>query len=53
MLELLLKRHNRPLCLSIEHPDHGGSVDPWQTALVEGKSLRKWRDQLNRVLKNV
>lgn len=43
VLDLLARNHARSLCLSVEHPDHGGLADPWETARRDGETLRQWR----------
>jgi sugar phosphate isomerase/epimerase len=45
-LKILVHHFQRPLCLSIEHPDHGGKNDPWETATREGQTLRQWKQRL-------
>lgn len=34
----------RDLCLSVEHPDHHGRHDPWETARRDGSYLQKLKD---------
>ncbi len=46
VLEILLRKYGRPLCLSVEHPDHGGKDDPWETARRDAETLGDWREAL-------
>jgi len=46
VLETLVHQYHRSLCLSVEHPDHGGVDDLWETALRDGKTLQTWRETL-------
>ena len=44
VLDVLVHQYQRPLCLSVEHPDHGGTADLWETARRDGHTLRQWRE---------
>lgn len=46
VLDILVRRFQRPLCLSVEHPGHGGTADLWDTARRDGLTLKSWRDEL-------
>lgn len=35
-----LQNSGRSLCLSVEHSEHGGRHDPWETARVDGPFIR-------------
>lgn len=45
-LDHLVRRLGRSLCLSVEHADHGGRHDPWETARRDGVTLQNWRSIL-------
>jgi len=36
----------RPLCLSVEHADHMGQHDPWETARRDGPYLQRLRREV-------
>ena len=46
VLDDLVNRQQRSLCISVEHADHGGRMDPWHTARVDGFALKGWRMRL-------
>jgi sugar phosphate isomerase/epimerase len=46
-LRYLVETLNRRLCVSIEHPKHGGKHDPWLTAEKDGKYLVGLRRRLD------
>lgn len=46
VVRYLVKDCGRKVCLSLEHVDHGGKHDPWQTAEKDGAYLRRLREQL-------
>lgn len=39
--------HGRSLCLSVEHTDHAGRHDPWETARRDGAYLQQLRRELS------
>lgn len=43
VMDVLVGKYERSLCLSVEHPDHGGAADIRETARRDGKTLRQWR----------
>jgi len=45
VLRRLVIDFDRKLCLSVEHPDHGGSSTLRETARRDGATLRDWRRQ--------
>ena len=40
---LVLRRLERPVCLSVEHASHGELHDPWETARRDGPYLQALR----------
>lgn len=42
-----LVRLGRPLCLAVEHPDHNGRDDAWETARRDGAYLNRLRAALS------
>lgn len=41
-----LLKHGRSVCLSVEHVNHGGRHDPWETARRDGQFLQTLRREL-------
>ncbi len=45
-VEALRQKGAKSLCLSVEHPNHGGGTDPLETAKRDGITLRNWKTVL-------
>ena len=45
VVDRILREPNRTLCLSVEHPNHGGRDDPWETARRDGAYLRELKKE--------
>ena len=43
-----LVQHGRSVCLSVEHVDHGGRHDPWETARRDGQFLQTLKHEVIR-----
>lgn len=48
-----LSRHGRSVCLSVEHVDHGGRHDPWETALRDGPFLQTLKQDVARCARSI